>query len=149
MSTSKVINIEFVKHFFRDGSSVLVLRCPHLDAAPRCISDNYFFFISTREEHPDWDTTDSEGNVKFVMKSRASGRGSIRYYSAATLEEAMAHGRRWARRKIFEVQKAARADAERREALIFGRNPSHDRQNFSKWEKQFEKRFFSGLKNLK
>jgi len=144
MSTSKVINIEFVKHFFRDGSSVLVLRCPHLDAAPRCISDNYFFFISTREEHPEWDTTDSEGNVKFVMKSRASGRGSIRYYSAATLEEAMAHGRRWARRKIFEVQKAARADAERREALIFGRNP-----NFSKWEKQFEKRFFSGLKNLK
>lgn len=83
--------IDFDERFFANGTQSLVLRCAELSAAPRRSRYDYSYCILV------------EGSGQVTMRSRADGKGSIRYYTAATVDAAIAHGIRWAQRKLKEI----------------------------------------------
>jgi len=84
------IFIDFDERFLPNGAQVLVLRCAELSNRRRFSHKDFSYSIER-----------VEGRV--TMRSRANGKGSIRYYSAATVDAAMAHGIKWAQRKVNEA----------------------------------------------
>ena len=84
--------IEFNELVHRNGRFTSALSSPDLPAG--------MYYRLWEDNHGRW-----------CSKSRADGNGSIRYHSHRTLAEAQAHGVKWAKRKIAEAKRAAKAQA--------------------------------------
>jgi hypothetical protein len=83
--------IEFVRKYNQDGTVDFSMIAPEL---PKAYDGKpYAYFIQLRADG--WCT----------CKSRAEGPGSIRYYNFRKIDDALAHGLKWAKRKISESKK--------------------------------------------
>jgi hypothetical protein len=83
--------IEFRETYNADGTADIRLVAPELPKAYD--GRQYAYTIRVREDG--W----------CECKSRAEGPGTTRYYSFRQLDDAFAHGMKWAKRKISEAKK--------------------------------------------
>jgi len=83
--------IEFRETYNADGTADIRLVAPELPKAYD--GRQYAYTIRVREDG--W----------CECKSRAEGPGTTRYYSFRQLDDAFAHGTKWAKRKISEAKK--------------------------------------------
>jgi hypothetical protein len=86
--------IEFAEKFNSDGSVTMDLVCHGFNFQRRDIRDFRYRII-----------VQADGRCE--MKSRANGRGSVRYYNRRSVAAAMEHGIRWATRKARECTQVA------------------------------------------
>jgi hypothetical protein len=85
--------IEFFETHNADGTSDIRLVAPALPKA----YDGKQFSYTIRLRDDGW----------CECKSRADGPGSTRYYAFRRLDDAFAHGMKWAKRKIAESKRGA------------------------------------------
>jgi hypothetical protein len=83
--------IEFRETYNADGTADIRMVAPELPKAYD--GRQYAYTIRVREDG--W----------CECKSRAEGPGTTRYYSFRKLDDAFAHGMKWAKRKISEAKK--------------------------------------------
>lgn len=83
--------IEFFETYNADGTANIRMVAP---ALPTAYDGKKFSY-----------TIKVKGNGWCECKSRSNGPGSTRYYAFRTLDQAFAHGMKWAKRKIREEKK--------------------------------------------
>ena len=86
--------VEFAEKFNSDGSVIMDLVCRGVVFPRRNVHDFSYRVI-----------VQADGQCE--MKSRANGRGSVRYYRATSVAAAMEHGTRWVMRKVRECAQVA------------------------------------------